>query len=191
MGLAKDRKEFYLQRRIDNDNGISSGIPWGLIFPKIGSIVPIIPKGYQILWTAGSGIGKSQTWIGIIMYSIYKIKKDYPQLNLKTKIVIALLEDTKEMFVDRLYSMIIYDKYKEKVPGFKLQSMGTTLDKKKYIQYYHNIHISSRRLLISCRILQRLILSYYFPSTFKYISHSTLSSTILNGASIKLLCQIL
>jgi len=65
MTLAEERKKYYLQRSLDNSNNISSGIPWGIIFPKIGSIIPVIPKGYQILWTAGSGIGKTQTWLNL------------------------------------------------------------------------------------------------------------------------------
>ncbi len=131
MTLAEERKKYYLQRSLDNSNNISSGIPWGIIFPKIGSIIPVIPKGYQILWTAGSGIGKTQTWIGIVLYSVYKLKKEHPELKLNIKLVIALLEDTKEMFIDRLYSMIIYDKYKIKLDGFALQSLrGQSLDSK-------------------------------------------------------------
>lgn len=160
MSIAEERKQFYINRISESERNIHHGIPWGIIFPKIGSIIPVIPKGYQILWTAGSGVGKSQTWIGIVMYSIYKIKKDHPDLNLKTKVIIALLEDTKEIFVDRLYSMIIYDKYGDKVPGFKLQSMGSTLDKKKYIPIIEDVQKDVEMILEDCEIID----SVYNPT---------------------------
>lgn len=157
--IAKERNDFYKIRSVESEQNIHHGIPWNLIFPKIGSIIPVIPKGYQILWTAGSGIGKSQTWIGIIMYSIYKLKSKHIKLNLKTKIIIALLEDTREMFVDRLYSMILYDKFKIKVTGFQLQSMGETLSK----EHHDKIDIVQKDvelLLEDCEIID----SVYHPT---------------------------
>ena len=123
MSLVKTRKEFYLQERSNRDLGKVNGIPWFYTFPKLGSIIPSIPRGYPILWTANSGIGKTQTWMGIFIYTIYKLKKTHPELNLKIKLVVALLEDTKEMFIDRLFSMLLFQMYQIRVDGHDLHSL--------------------------------------------------------------------
>jgi len=131
MSIAGIRKDYYLKRREESSNNIVKGIPWHLVFPKLGSVIPVIPPGYQMLWTANSGVGKTQTWMGIVLYSIYKIKKTHPELNLKVKLIVALLEDTKEMFIDRLYSMLLFENFGVKLDGFTLQSLNNgTLDEK-------------------------------------------------------------
>jgi hypothetical protein len=159
MNIVDQRKEFYFKRKEESENNIHYGIPWNIVFPKIGSLIPVIPKGQQMLWTAGSGIGKTQSWIGIILYSIYRIKKYHPEVNLKTKIIISLLEDTKEMFIDRLYSMILYDRFKVKIPGFELQSMGKTIDK-KYLPMIEETAVDIKFLLEDCEIID----SVYNPT---------------------------
>ena len=111
MSLTEERKNKYVSERENKINGVLNGIPLFYTFPKLGSVVSSIPKGYPILWTGNSGVGKTQSWIGIFLFSIYKLKKDHPELNLKIKLVIALLEDTKEMLIDRLYSMLLFDSY--------------------------------------------------------------------------------
>ena len=93
------------------------------------------------------------------MYSIYKIKKEYPDVSLKTKIIIALLEDTKEMFVDRLYSMVIYDKFNIKLPGFSLQSMSKPLDR-KLIPIINEAEKDVNLILEDCEIID----SVYNPT---------------------------
>jgi len=155
MGIARERKDFYIKRKHESNKNIHYGIPWNIVFPKLGSVVPVIPKGYQILWTAGSGIGKTQTWIGVVMYSIYKIKKYHPEVNLKTKIIVALLEDTKEMFIDRLYSMILYDRFNVKLPGFSLQSMSSELDE-KYIPMLDEVEKDIDLLLEDVEIIDSI-----------------------------------
>jgi len=123
MSIAQKRKEDYLKEKENKDNGFLNGIPLYYTFPKLGKIIPSIPKGYPILMTANSGIGKTNTWIGIFLYTSYKLKKDHPELNLKIKLVIALLEDTKEMFIDRLYSMLFFELYQIRVDTHELHSM--------------------------------------------------------------------
>jgi hypothetical protein len=121
--LSEINKQIYLQERDNKIEGRLNGIPLFYTFPKLGSIVHSIPKGYPILWTANSGIGKTTSWIGIILYSIYKLKRDYPELNIKVKLIIALLEDTKEMFIDRLFCMFLSDMYKMDVDVQDLHSL--------------------------------------------------------------------
>lgn len=152
MSLAKERKQYYLKRREENETGIVRGIPWGLIFPKLGSILPVIPPAYQMLLTAGSGIGKTQVWMGLILYSIYKLKKKFPDIKLKVKLIIILLEDTKETFIDRLYSMLLFDKYKVIIDGFSLQSFRNTLEEKN-IYMLDEVEKDIDELLKDCEII--------------------------------------
>lgn len=156
MSIVKERKQYYLQRREDNEKGIVKGIPWGLVFPKLGSILPVIPPGYQMMLTAGSGIGKTQTWIGLVLYSIYKLRKEHPDIKLKIKLIIALLEDTKEMFIDRLYSMLLFDKFKVVVDGFTLQSFTKQSLDPKYIPMLDEVEKDIEDLLSDCEIIDSI-----------------------------------
>lgn len=56
MSLITDRKEFYLEEKLNRESGKLNGIPLYYTFPKLGSIIKGIPKGYPILLTANSGI---------------------------------------------------------------------------------------------------------------------------------------
>lgn len=123
MSISEEIKLNYLKERDNKIEGNLNGIPLFYTFPKLGSVINSIPKGYPILWTANSGIGKTTTWIGIFLYSIYKLKKEHPELQLKVKLVIALLEDTKEMFIDRLFCMFLFDMYKIKTNVQELHSL--------------------------------------------------------------------
>lgn len=156
MSIAKARKEYYLQRKQEKKDNIVSGIPWHLVFPKLGSIIPTIPKGYQILWTANSGVGKTTTWMGIVLYSIYKIKKEHPELNLKIKLIIALLEDTKEMFIDRLYSMLLYELFQVRLDNFSLQSLRDAELDDKYVPMLDVVEEEINKLLEDCEIIDSI-----------------------------------
>jgi len=57
MSIAAERKEYYLNRIEEKNQGIVRGIQLGHVFPKLASIIPVIPQGYQVLLTANSGIG--------------------------------------------------------------------------------------------------------------------------------------
>ena len=127
ISLSEKRKKNYIELRENKLNGNLNGIPLFYTFPKLASILPSLPKGFQILWTANSGVGKTQSWISIFVYTIWYLKKYHPELNLKVKLVIALLEDTKDMFIDRLYSMMIYQLYGIVVDGMQLNSMTESI----------------------------------------------------------------
>jgi len=90
----------------------------------------------------------------MILYAIYKEKK----LNLnttKTILVITLLEDTKEMFIDRLYSMFFYELFGIVVDGFELQSYKNGLDKDK-IEKFDTIEKEIDFLLNDCEIIDNV-----------------------------------
>ena len=123
MSLTEERKLLYIQQRENRLNNTLNGIPLFYTFPKLGSVITSIPSGYPVLWTANSGIGKTQSWIGIFVFSIYKLRKNHSELNIKIKLIIALLEDTKGMFIDRLFSMLLYDMFKIKADAQDLHSL--------------------------------------------------------------------
>ena len=124
MSISTERIQKYEEAKANRDSGNLNGLPLYYTFPRLSSILPSIPKAFQILWTANSGIGKTQSWIAIIIYTVYYVKKYHPELNLNIKLVIALLEDTKAMFVDRLVSMMLYYTYGIVVDSMELQSLG-------------------------------------------------------------------
>lgn len=120
IAAYKENKQRVLQNKVN-------GIPLQYVFPKLSRHIPALPKGIQVMITAGSGIGKSKSWTGIFLYSIYKTKKLKPELKLNVKLLIALLEDTKEQFVDRLFGLILFDKYQIEADGKTLNSFGRLL----------------------------------------------------------------
>jgi hypothetical protein len=154
MSIVAERKQAYLELREDREKGIVKGIQLGHVFPKLASIIPVLPPGYQMLWTANSGVGKTQTWMGIFLYSLYKEKK-LKLTNTKTILVITLLEDTKEMFIDRLYSMMFYELYKIRIDNFSLQSASQILPK-EYIPLLDNVEKEIEFLLGDCEIIDNV-----------------------------------
>lgn len=156
MSLVKTRKEFYLQERANRELGKVNGIPWFYTFPKLGSIIPAIPKGYSILWTAGSGVGKTQSWMGIFIYTIYKLKKSHPELNLKIKLIVALLEDTKEMFIDRLFSMLLFQMYQIRVDGHDLHSLRESPLSADIISKLDEVEKEIEFILQDCEIIDSI-----------------------------------
>ena len=122
MTLAEERRLVFIKERENRLAGNLNGLPLFYTFPKLATIIPTIPEGYPILVTANSGIGKTQSWIGIFIYTVYKLKKEHPEVNLKIKLVIALLEDTRDILIDRLYSMLLFEVFGIVVPFDELHS---------------------------------------------------------------------
>lgn len=107
MELVRKVKEEFLVNEQKVLKGELVGLPWYEIFPKLGQFIPVLPPATQVMFTANSGIGKTHSWLGMIVYTLYKLKKLHPERKYKVRFLIALLEDTKEMFITRLYSMIL------------------------------------------------------------------------------------
>jgi len=160
MNLAEERKRFYLEEKENREKGYLNGIPLFYTFPKLGSIIKTVPKGYPILWTGNSGTGKTQTWIGIFVYNIYYLKKWHPELNLNVKLVIALLEDTKEMFIDRLYSLLFYNLYGIVVDADELHSRNENSLSEDIISKLSDVEQEINIILEDCEIID----SVYNPT---------------------------
>ena len=156
MNLAESRKEIYLEEKVNRELGNLNGIPLYHTFPKLGSVIKSIPKGYPILLTANSGIGKTQSWIGIFVYNIYNLKKNHPELNLNVKLVIALLEDTKEMFIDRLFSMMFYILYGIIVDADVLHSRGEVPLPQHIVDKFPEVETEINLILDNCEIIDSI-----------------------------------
>ena len=152
MSLAEERKLHYLQEKKNREEGILNGIPLFYAFPKLGSIIKTIPRGYPFLFTAGSGIGKTQSWIGIFIYNIYYMKKYCPELNLNVRLVIVLLEDTEEMFIDRLYSLLFWTTFGIIVDADELHSRNEHPLSKEIEDKLHIVEVEVNSILEYCEI---------------------------------------
>lgn len=107
-----ERLERYKKAKQDRLNGKFNGAPLFYSFPKIGEYIPIIPKGKQIMILGGSGTGKSQSWIGLVLMPIYNLIKTK---GYKAKFHIFLLEDPIELFEDRIFCRVLYLKSGKKI----------------------------------------------------------------------------
>lgn len=101
-------------------NGKFNGAPLFYSFPLLGSLIPVISKGNQIMTIAGSGVGKSQSWIGLYLLPFYKLAK---QVNYKIKFIIFLLEDPKTLLIDRLFCHVFKTKFDIDIDPLELNSL--------------------------------------------------------------------
>ncbi len=168
MSLSEERLGIYHKESQNRDEGILNGIPLFYTFPKLASIIPTIPKGYPILWTGNSGTGKTQTWIGVFMYNAYKLKKKHSELNITLKLLIILLEDTKEMFIDRLYCMILFDMFQIVLEPMALHSQKEESLSKEILEKLTLVKPDIDMLLTDCEIID----SIYNPTgCYKWARH--------------------
>src|SRR5574344_1715628 len=102
MDVVKQVKERFLENKQKVLEGKLVGLPIYESFPRLGQFIPVIPPAIQIMFTANSGVGKSNSWIGIILLTVYKLKKKHPDREFKFRFLISLLEDSKEDFIAKL-----------------------------------------------------------------------------------------
>lgn len=114
------RIQRYKQAKADRLAGKYNGAPFYHSFPRLGNIVPAIPKAMQIMTLAGSGVGKSQSVIGLGVMTVYSLIKSH---NYKAKMYIFLLEDPKELFEDRLFCRIMFSKFSIDIDPMELNSV--------------------------------------------------------------------
>ncbi|HPQ79653.1 MAG TPA: hypothetical protein PLG47_04330, partial [Candidatus Dojkabacteria bacterium] len=122
MELTKNVLDSFLVNKQKFVEGKNVGLPLYEVFPRFGQFVPVIPPGIQVMFTAGSGIGKSNSWVGIILLTLYRLKKKYPTKEFKYRFLISLLEDSKEDLIARLYSAILLLKYNIRTDVLELNS---------------------------------------------------------------------
>jgi len=121
---VSERLERYKKAKQDRLDGKFNGAPLYHSFPRLGEVVPAIPRGMQLMLLAGNGVGKSQGVIGLFVISVYRLIKKY---NYKAKLYIFLLEDPATLFEDRLFCAVMYLKYKIVIDPLQLNSVKKNL----------------------------------------------------------------
>jgi len=107
-----ERLQRYKQAKQDRLTGKYNGAPLFYTFPRLGEYVPVVPRGKQLMILGGSGTGKSQSWIGLMLMPVYNLIKNK---NYKAHFHIFLLEDPLELFEDRLFCRVLYLKSGKKI----------------------------------------------------------------------------
>jgi hypothetical protein len=130
MELITNVKQIFLENKQKVLNGKLVGLPWYEMFPRLGAHIPVLPPATQIMFTGNSGTGKSHSWIGTILLTLYRLKKKYPDREFPIRFLISLLEDSKEDLITRLFSAIMLLKHGIRADGLMLNSRrGSPLPK--------------------------------------------------------------
>lgn len=147
------RLERYKLAKDNRLAGKFNGAPIFHKFPRLGKIVPTIPKGKQIMTLAGNGIGKSQSVIGITIMTIYNIIKTK---GYKAHFYIALLEDPIELFEDRLFCHVLYDKYGISIDPMYLNSMRESILTDNVEKYFKDVDEIVEDVLKYCTVINSI-----------------------------------
>lgn len=148
-----NRIQRYKQAKQDRLDGKYNGAPFYHSFPRLGKMVPVIPKGKQLMLLGGSGVGKTQSWIGLILLPVYILIKNF---NYKAKFHIFLLEDPIELFEDRLFSRILYtvsDK-KYNIDPMELNSMRENPLSDEIEEYFEKVDAIVEDILSYCEVVE-------------------------------------
>lgn len=116
-------RESFIEKKEKVLSGKHVGLPLDKSFPKLARFIPVIPPATQIMLTSNSGIGKTHSWIGMVLLTLYKLIRTNPDRKFKFRFVIALLEDSKEMLITRLYASILLLEFGIRTDVLELQSM--------------------------------------------------------------------
>lgn len=93
-------------------------------FERSSGVFPGIEKGTYSIWSAGTGVGKSQFVRYLYVISVYDFLKKNPELDIKWKLFYFSLEETKEKFMMTLISHYLYINHKLRVSVRQLRSVG-------------------------------------------------------------------
>lgn len=148
-----ERLERYRKAKQNRLDGKFNGAPLYHSFPRLGSIVPAIPRGMQLMLLAGNGVGKSQGVIGLFIIPIYRLIKKF---NYKAKLYIFLLEDPIELFEDRLFCAVMYLKYKIVIDPLELNSVKEKLVSKEVEAKFEEVDKTVDDILSYCIIEENI-----------------------------------
>lgn len=145
----------FAEKRKNRENGIYNGAPLFLSFPYLGQSIPSIDKGAQIMTVGGTGSGKSQSWMGLGLIPIYDMIK---KVNYKAHFYIVLLEDSYEMFEERLFSACLYriSEGKFSIPPKVLNSKTESLTPKEALAYFPKAYAMLNDILKYCTVYTSL-----------------------------------
>lgn len=149
-----ERLARYNKAREDRIAGKYNGAPLYLDFPRLGTVLPAIPRSSQIMLLGGSGIGKSQSWVGLILMPVYSLIKLH---GYKAKFFIYLLEDSITMLEDRLFSRILYTKFGLYVDPLDLNSLKKELLPEDVIAKFNEVDEIVEDILRYCVVNESIM----------------------------------
>lgn len=156
MDVVKQVKERFLENKQKVLEGKLVGLPIYESFPRLGQFIPVLPPAIQIMFTANSGVGKSNSWVGIILLTVYKLKKKYPNKEFKFRFLISLLEDSKEDFIAKLYAALILLKHHERTDILELNSRRGNPLPQKIEDKLDSVEEEINELLSYCEIVDSI-----------------------------------
>jgi len=122
MNEIQNRIQELKNKREQKEQGKFFGVPLYESFPRLGEYLPSIPRGCMIMLTANSGVGKTQAWKGIFLKTVIDFVKNHPNSGVKPHFLLFLLEETRNEFIDSLFSMLLYENYEIVVDSLTLNS---------------------------------------------------------------------
>lgn len=157
------RLERYAKAKADRLAGKYNGAPFYHYFPRLGKILPTIPRGKQIMVLGGSGSGKSHMWVGFYLITIYKLIKFK---GYKAKMFIALLEDPIEMFEDRIFCAMMFLKFNIRIDPLDLGSMKEKVLDDSIVEKFAEVDRIVDEILSHCVIIDNI---YNVTGIYKWL----------------------
>jgi hypothetical protein len=154
MNIAEERYNAYLANKKLREEGHYIGVPLFKKFPRLANYFPTIPKSTQIMLTAGSGVGKTQSWIGLLLLPTYELIKEE---GIKVKFLINLLEDPIELFIDRLYSAVMVRSFGIVADGLSLNSAREKPLSNEVINFLPRVKLVVEDILNYCIINESIM----------------------------------
>ena len=149
-----DRINHFIKQRDNKLKGKYNGLPIYKILKRFGEYLPAFPQGSQILFTSGSGTGKSHFWLGVLLYPLYKLIKTE---GLKVIFIINLLEDPEEMFIDRLFCRVLYEEYNIQIDPLELSSYKDKALDEDILNKINNVASIIEDILSYCHIQDNIV----------------------------------
>ena len=157
------RLERYREAKQNRLGGKYNGAPFFHSFPRLGQIIPSLMKGTQVLTIAGSGVGKSNSMIGIGIMTIYNLIKNH---SYKAKMFIFLLEDQIELLEDRLFCRIMYTRFDIIIDPMALNSMREKLLSEDIEAKFEEVDAAVEDILSYCEVITNI---YNPTGIYKYL----------------------
>lgn len=125
MSIFKERKEELLKKKELRDKGIYDYIPIDSHLPSLAKYCQPLQKSQTIILTASTGASKSKMARFLFIKLPYEVIKQ-KKLNIKYKLFLNALEETKEDIIDSLVLTRINELHKERITRSMLSGIGTT-----------------------------------------------------------------
>ena len=156
-------------------NGKVNCIPFTDTFPKISQFVPGIIKGHMYQVVAHSGVGKTQLTRYLFIWTPYIYNKLHPESKIDYDLILFLLEESKDEFIDSMISTMLFFKYGIRVDPIELESLKENPLSEEVLQKIIDIEQDLDEFLSHCYINDSVT---NVTGAFKYCRHhSNLNGT--------------